>query len=482
MKLSRVVVVGQGIAPAMAAIALRRAFARGGLAVEWVETPAATPPHQTVAALPNLQAFHRLLGLDQATLLRASHGYFTLGRHYVGFSPGRDWLHSHGPIGRPFESLPFVQYWIKAHAAGFPAAFDHFGREAVAARNGRMRLSDTAQGAATAHGYHLDATGYAAALRALALSAGVTITPDAAPVASVESSRISALTLSDGRRLEGELFVDALGTVRAALDEDDLAAASVSGCDRLMLGSAPALGAKPLYSRVTAHRAGWAALTPLQDRTGIVVTYDSAMVTDAEAVQLAGAPLTAEPHFAPLAPFHRTRPWAGNAVAIGDAAGQAEPLGGFELHRLQVACTHLVSLFPVDPDAMPEAGIYNEELAAYHARLQDFDVAQYVLNRREEPFWQAARARPRSPELDARIDLFAARGMIIEFNQDSFAPEEWQASLIGAGVIPRSYDPQVDRIEEGAVLADFHAQLAAIQADVTSMDSHDAALAQGMRA
>jgi tryptophan halogenase len=131
---------------------------------------------------------------------------------------------------------------------------------------------------------------------------------------------------------------------------------------------------------------------------------------------------------------------------------------------------------------MPEGGIYNEELANYHARLSDFDVAQYSLNHCDEPFWQSARTRPRSPELEARIGLFAARGMIIDYNQDSFAADEWQALLIGAGVMPRSYDPQVDRVEDQAVMRDFQAQLSAIQADVMAMDTHEAALARAMRA
>ncbi|MEZ0243592.1 MAG: tryptophan 7-halogenase, partial [Sphingomonas sp.] len=88
MTVRRVVVVGSGIAPAMAAIAIRRAFARGGVEVEWIETPDAGSPHRTVAGLPNLQVFHRLLGLSEAELLRACAGTFALGRHYVGFSPG----------------------------------------------------------------------------------------------------------------------------------------------------------------------------------------------------------------------------------------------------------------------------------------------------------------------------------------------------------------------------------------------------------
>jgi tryptophan halogenase len=482
MTVRRVAVVGSGIAPAMAAIALRRAFARGGVAVDWVETPDTISPHATLAALPNVQAFHRLLGIGEAELLRAARGTFALARQYLGFTPGGDWLHSYGPVGRPFAAQPFAQYWIKARAGGLPARFEDFGREAVAARNGLIRLGDSAAGAPLAYGYHLDARGYAALLREQAERAGVTIIADPGPSAVTGDGRVKALRLADGRTIEADLFVDALGEVRAALGEDETADAAVTGCDRVMLASAPALRPAPLHSRVTAHKAGWTVLHPLQDRTGICVAYDSRTVGDDEAVVLAGAPLTGEPHFVPLRPFRRVRPWAGNVVAIGDAAGAVEPLGGVELHRLQVALTHLVSLFPVDAAVMPEAEIYNEELAGYHARLQDFDAAQAGLNGRDEPFWQAERARPRSAELDARISLFGARGMIAQYNQDSFAPDEWQACLLGNGIVPRSWDPQVDRVDEQSVMEDFRAQLMAIRADVSAMESHEAALARAMRA
>ncbi|MES2442120.1 MAG: tryptophan 7-halogenase [Pseudomonadota bacterium] len=481
MKLKRVVIVGSGIAPAIAGAALRSAFGRAGLEVEWIETPGAISPHQVVPGLPNARGFHRLLGVDQPEILHRRRATFTLGQQYLGFSGGEgEFLHSYGPIGRPVGSLPFIQFWIKAKQAGLPAKFEDFAREAVAARNGRLRLADTRDMPATAHGYHLDARDYAEVLRAQALWSGVTVTPDAAPVAAVEDGRVSSLTLSDGRRIEADLFVDTSGAIRAALGSDDIADASISGCTRLVLASGKAMRPLPLYSRVAAHRAGWSALYPLQDRTGIVIAYDAAAIGDEEAATLAGMPLDGEPEFMPLAPWQRTRPWAGNVVAIGDAADEGEPLAATALHRLQIAVTHLISLFPVDRHAMPEAGIYNEELAAYHARLLDFEAAHYALNQRDEPFWAAARARPRSPELDAKIGLFGARGMIAQYNQESFAEDEWQAAFLGHGLMPRSYDPQADRVDEQQVMLAFRDQLAAIRADVTAMDTHEAAIAKAM--
>ena len=165
--------------PAMGAIALRRAFGRAGLEVEWIETPGDIPAHRTLAGLPNLQAFHRLLGLDANALLRATQGAYSLGQQYVGVSGGEsEFLHSYGPIGRPIAGLPFMQFWLKARAGGLPAKLVDFAREAVAARNGRLRTADGPNGAATAQGCHYDARRHAAALRGHALSQGIAITTD----------------------------------------------------------------------------------------------------------------------------------------------------------------------------------------------------------------------------------------------------------------------------------------------------------------
>lgn len=482
MNLRHVVVVGHGHAPAIAAVALRRAFGRGGLKVTWVETPGQASAHEVLASLPNLQVFHQLLGLDAASVMQAASGTFTLGRQYVGFAgEGSEFLHGYGPIGRPIAGLPFLQFWLKARAAGMPAALGDFSREVAAARNGRVRVRDGQDGFATAHGYHLDARGYSAMLRRHAEGQGVTITVDAAPVAVVADGRVTALRLTDGREVAADLFIDttAGASIRGALDDGGPVEAAVSGCTRLLRGSGRALAPLPLYSRAAAHRAGWSALYPLRDRTGIVVAYDEDVMSDEAAAETVPVAFDSGWEVAPLASFTLRRPWGGNVVAIGDAAGQGEPVSATGLHRLQVAVTHLISLFPVSVERMPEAGIYNEELDGWQSRLRDFDMVPFALNRREgEPFWDAARSRPVSAELEARVALFAARGMVAQYNQDSFAGDEWQGCFIGMGIAPRGWDPQADHADEQRVMADFRAQLMDIRADVTAMDTHEHALAR----
>src|SRR3546814_4859625 len=74
------------------------------------------------------------------------------------------------------------------------------------------------------------------------------------------------------------------------------------------------------------------------------------------------------------------------------ATGAAPPLDGAELLLLQLGIAQLVLLWPIDRAAMPEADIYNEELAGTRARVADFTAQHFRLNARiGEPYWDAAR-------------------------------------------------------------------------------------------
>lgn len=485
MNVRRVAVVGHGAAPAIAATALVRAFRRIGVAVTWIETAGGTPDPAVLMGHPNLDALHRLLGIDTGAMLRVCQGTLALGRLYRGFAGGEsDYLHTFGPVGRPIAGLPFMPLWLKAREAGLPANFSDFAREAVAARHGKVALgADRAGVGATAHGYHFDTGAYAAALRGHAIREGVTIVAakGAQPVAG--DGRITAIRVSDGEAIETDLIVDttADAAMLAALGDGAPAGAAVSGCNRLLVGSGASLAPLPLYSRVATHRAGWCALQPLQDRTGVAIAFDDRLMDVREAVFKSPIALEAPPHEIALKPHWRRAPWTGNVVAIGAAAGTLEPLDATELHRLQIAVTHLVSLFPVRSDQMPEAAIYNEELREWHARLQDYAAMPYILNgRRGEPFWAEARERPVSEALRSRIDLFAARGMVAQYNQDTLTEDEWQTCFLGLGLRPRAWDPQIDRVDEQLAMAAFREQLTSIREEVTRMETHAVALQKVM--
>ena len=477
----QVVVHGGGVAAAMAALAVGRAYARLGTDTVWVDTGEAPAPHAALIAPPDLATFHRLLGIDEAALLRHAAATIAMGQQFAGWSGGDDaFLHAYGDAGSAFASLPFVQHWTRACAAGLRVALEDFCLAAAAAKQGRTgapREPATRQAVKT--GWHLDAPGYAKLLRAVCEQADIRIVAGADAVAHRGGAGLDRIELADGEQFGADLFIDTDGALIAALDPGETAARPVF-CDRIIRASAPAFDPLPLYSRVAAHPAGWLTLIPLANRTAIEFAYDSASLADADApaalAAALGRPADAEPS-APLAATARPRPWVGNVVAVGPAAGDPPPLDGAELLLLQLGIAQLVLLWPIDRAQMPEADIYNEELAGTRARVADFTAQHFRLNARTgEPYWDAARAAPISTELAAKIDLFAARGMFAHYNHEAHVEDSWALVMAGHGVTPRSFDPQALLTEDQALMAEFQRQLRAVASDVHAMDSHADAL------
>lgn len=471
----RVAVYGGGVAAAMAALAIVRAYGRLGVEVTWVDSgdaPApANAPGAALIAPPDLATFHRLLGIDDAALARGAAATFNMGQQFAGWSGGEDaFLHAYGDAGTPYASLPFVQHWTRARAAGLRVRLEDFCLAAAAAKEGRTgeaRDGETRQ--AVKHGWHLDAGGYARLLRAACEKGGVRIVAGTAR----QGDAASGLVLDGGERIEADLFVDADGALIAAADPDG-AVLSAPFCDRLLRGSAPPFDPLPLYSRVAAHPAGWTTLIPLADRTAVEFHYDSGSLSEAEAraalTALIGSPIEAA--LEPVAGAARPRLWTGNIVAIGRAAGDAPPLDGAELLLLQLGIAQLILLWPLDRAAMPEADIYNEELGGTWARVRDFTAQHFRLNARTEPFWDTARAAPVSAALASKIALFAARGMFAHYNHEAHVEDSWALVMAGHGLIPRAFDPQALHVEDQALMAEFQRQLRAVAADVRAMDSH----------
>lgn len=478
----RVAVHGGGVAAPMAALALARAFGRLGTQVTWIDTGEAPPPHAALVALPDLAAFHRLLGIDEAALIERAAATLNMGQQFAGWSGGEGaFLHAYGDAGTVFASLPFVQHWTRARQAGLRVALEDFSLAAAAAKEGRIgEARDPATRQAVKHGWHLDAAGYAALLRMACEGAGVTILPGGSARPHAGDGRLDRIELADAT-VAADLFVDADGALIGLLDPDG-ATRGTTFCDRLIRGSAAALDPLPLYSRVIAHPAGWTTLVPLRDRLAVELAYDSREMSDdaarAALTQLAGRPVEAG-EIEAISAATRARPWMANCVAIGQAAGNAPLLDGAELLLLQLAVAQLVLLWPIDRATMPEAEIYNDELAGSRARIGDFAAQHFRLNGRTgEPWWDTARAAPISPELTAKIDLFAARGMFAHVNYEAHVEDGWALCMAGHGVVPRSYDPQAMLVTDQALMAEFQRQLRAVASEVRGMETHAQALAR----
>ena len=81
--------------------------------------------------------------------------------------------------------------------------------------------------------------------------------------------------------------------------------------------------------------------------------------------------------------------------------------------------------------------------------IRDFLVLHYVANQRDEPFWREMREMAWPDSLSAKVEAFVSRGLLPDYDVGVFHPPSWLAVLIGQNIVPRGWDPRVDRLDAG---------------------------------
>ncbi len=483
----RLVVVGSDAPLWLAAAALRRALAPAGIAVAAVALPSEAGAADIHATLPAIEALHNQIGIDEAVLLRGVRGAFTLGQNFVdatgaGQAP---FLHSYGAHGTGIGGSDFFPHWVKARHHGLGVGIDDFSLTATAAHNGRLFLpdADSEKYARADYGYHLPAAAYAKSLMAIARHLGVEVTEAASVGAERDGRDVRALLLDGGRRVEGDLFVDATagGLLLRSTPGMSFEAWQTPG-DRMLSALAPRFAALPVYAEMRAGTAGWTGLIPAMAHTHVVHIWSSMAMSDDEAVDAAaaasGLPLDAVT-IRPVQPGIAAELWAGNVVGIGEAGVVLDPVHGVALHALQLGIVHLLANFPADGDShAARRAEYDRAMRSHLARVADFQAAHYALQHYAGPFWDAARAVPMSDELAHRIDFFGARGELAPFEDESLPPDSWRALFLGHGLMPEGWRPEIDRLPPEEVKAHFRKMLGFVREAVLRQPTHDALLAR----
>ncbi|MBC7667309.1 MAG: tryptophan 7-halogenase, partial [Gemmatimonadaceae bacterium] len=106
--MSRVVILGGGVAGWMTACALARALP-AGCDIRVIET-ADSAPRGALSTLPALRTFQGLLGLEEGALMRAAHGTFKLGPRFSGGAAG-DHIEGFSDVGVGLEGVAFHHHW-----------------------------------------------------------------------------------------------------------------------------------------------------------------------------------------------------------------------------------------------------------------------------------------------------------------------------------------------------------------------------------
>ena len=474
-RLRRVVIVGGGTAGWMTAAALGRFLKDGYTQVTLVESEAIGTVGVGESTIPQINIFNRMLGLDENDFVKKTKATFKLGIDFVGWKEiGHSYHHPFGPYGVDMEGVSFHAYWLKAHAMGIAPDLGDYSLQTVASRQSKfMRPNGQANSplGQIAYAFQFDAGLYAKFLRDYAEARGVV--RQEGKIASVqqdgESGHVTSVTLESGAVIEGDLFIDCSG-FRALLIEQTLKAGYEDWSHWLLNDRAVAMpctlgGSLAPVTRATARPHGWQWRIPLQHRLGNGYAYSSAHVSDDEALadllgNLDGEPL-ADPNFLRFTAGRRKKSWDKNVVAIGLSAGFMEPLESQSIHLIQVGISRLMAHFPDRRFFQADIDRYNRTMTFEYEKIRDFLILHFkATTRNDTPYWDYLREMPIPDYLADKIELFRGSGRVFRENEELFNDTSWFAVFIGQGIMPESWDPMADPMDDGL----FRARMAEIKA------------------
>ena len=212
----RIAIVSGGTAGWMAAAALARVLGKHGPAITVVESEEIGTVGVGEATIPPIQAFNRLLGIDEDAFVRATGGTFKLGIEFVDWQQlGQRYFHPFGVYGIDIGAVPFEAMWQKLRHAGEAAPLSDYSICAAAAASGRFMRPQPGNTPLAHIGYafHFDAALYAKLLRTHAEAPGVVRREGQIVDVALRGADgfIEAVVLADGGRVEADLFVDCSG-------------------------------------------------------------------------------------------------------------------------------------------------------------------------------------------------------------------------------------------------------------------------------
>jgi tryptophan halogenase len=444
----KVTIAGGGLTGWTAAAALKRHLP--SLDVEIVSAaPSDSIVDRVISTLPSIIQFHQDLGLTEAdTIVRAGSG-IRQGISFEGWANAPSaYIHAYGSYGDPIEGIPFHQQWLRARRVGDIEPFDRFSAAAELGRAGRVGGGD---GEKIGYGLQLTLERYQQLMRAYALHLGVV--ERSGDIAAVElradDGFIDKLLLDDGSALVADLFVDCTGpaaVLRSHIGGKFIDWSRWLACDRLIFTSAEAKPQVQLIDHVCATENGWrwSASSPLLASHGIA--FSSAHAQSGDLIETFADDCRSSARQISIHQGRWAQPWIGNCVAIGDAAVTVEPLEWTNLHLVHSQIDRLASMMPGRDCSAVELGEYNRQCSAEADRIRDFVCLHYLTARRDEPFWNDAAAIEPPDSLAQTLFLFAERGRLPYYEEETFSRDSWLAVLLGQGFEPRRTDPLADII------------------------------------
>jgi tryptophan 7-halogenase len=470
--IQKIVVLGAGSAGLMAALAIRRVMPFVDVRV--VRSPDIGVIGVGEGSTPNLRSFlFDFLRLDPDRFYAEAQPTWKLGIKFI-------W----GP--RKFFNFTFSPQ-VAGRMKGFPRPMGYYCEDSfdpLSVDSALMLADRTAerdgQGnlvLSNAHAWHVENRSFVQWLENEAIRFGVRITDGVMERAELSSpGHVAALHLAGGERVAADLFIDASGfraeLLGRALGEPWISYEKSLFCDRAVIGGWER-GTEPVHPYTTAETmdAGWCWRIDHERFVNRGYVYSSRFISDDEAraeFLRKNPKAPADPRVVRFRSGRFERPWVGNVVGIGNAAGFVEPLEATALMLIAVEARNLVdTLF--ESQLRPTPGvieIFNRGNTLLWDYTRDFLAVHYKYNTRlDTPFWRHVRA-------ETPLELAAP---IVEFYEEN-GPSLLSANLLPGGVPGFGYEgffvmlvgqkaptraQYIAGPEERMLLAKLHARLTA---------------------
>lgn len=479
-KKKKIVIAGGGTAGWMTAAALSKLFGKI-IDVTLVESDDIGTVGVGEATIPTLHLFHNLLGISEQEFMRETNATFKLG---IGFENWKNlslnYLHSFGFLGTDCWAAPFHHFWLKGLQKKMVSDIGDYCTEHLAARLERFAVIPDAD---KNYAYHLDATKYAAYLRKLAeLHGAVRVEGKIANVKLRETDgHILSLQMESSNEIEGDLFIDCTG-FSALLIEKTLHTGYYDWshwlpCDRAVAVQTVSDGELIPFTRSIAHESGWQWRIPLQTRTGNGMVYCSRYWSDDEALNKLSSCLDGEklntPRVIPFKTGTRRKHWNKNCIAIGLSSGFIEPLESTSIHLIQRAIVKLMLLLPKDEISQASIDDFNKQSLEEFEHIRDFIVLHYhVTDRSDSKFWGFCKKMEIPETLSHRIALFKETGRVYKSDRDLFSESSWVQVMLGQGLLPKSYHPIIDLMDDKELFAFLESNRADVFKRVEALPMH----------
>lgn len=479
--IKHVVIAGGGTAGWMTAAAFTKLLGNN-IKVSLVESDDIGTVGVGEATIPPIKNFHKLLGINEQEVMKATHATFKLGISFENWGQvGDQYIHSFGVTGKECWAGEFHHFWLHGRHKGHQDAFGDYCFELQAAKQNKFALTkDTPIN----YAYHLDATLYAQYLRKFSEKLGVNrIEGKISQVDKcTDTGNIRAITLESKQEIAADFFIDCTG-FRGLLIEQSLHTGYEDWSHWLPCDSAIAVQTKSVskpipYTRSIAHNAGWQWQIPLQHRVGNGLVFCSKYLADEEAKALLlenidGEKLT-EPRVIKFKTGRRRKGWHKNCVAIGLSSGFIEPLESTSIHLIMTAIVRLLRLFPYNGVTHSAIDEYNNKLDSELNAVRDFIILHYNVNHREDSeFWRHCQNMEIPASLVHKIHLFKETGRVFLDDGDIFRVDSWTQVMLGQGLMPMQYH-QIANIMSDEEFSKFLTSLkASIHHAVEQLPEHD---------